>query len=80
MKVEGDYRILVITATWPGYWGRGETIAQAKKNCLKESGHTATYYKGKLIAYLAHKDVQMTELAGWRRPKDVPDPIRLGGV
>jgi hypothetical protein len=78
-KVEKPYRILVMTHSFPGYYAKGDTIAEAKKKCLYEAGDRAKY-KDLCVAYLAHPSVEITGMGGWRRPHNVPDPIRLGKV
>lgn len=79
-EAEGDYYIMVLTRSLPGYYGKAKTIDQAIKNCVEESGKNKTFWKGRLTAFLAHKDVTVTEMGGWRRPHNVPDPIRIGRV
>jgi len=78
-KVAKDYKILVLTHTFPGYYGRADTIREAKKNCLSEVGDKSKY-KDLCIAFLAHKDVEVTGMGAWRRPANIPDPVRLGKV
>lgn len=76
LEAEGDYYILVLTKSFPGSYGKAKTLKQAKKNCLFEHGSTDVT----CIGYLAHRDVEVTEMGGWCRPHNVPDPIRLGQV
>lgn len=75
-----EHKIIVMTATYPGYYGFGPDIKTAKRNCLKESGHTASYYKGKLVGYVAHKETVVTGLGDWQVPKDTFFPYRIGLV
>ena len=77
--VQKDFKILVMTQTFPGCYGRADTIAQARKNCLDETGN-AKAYKDKLIAFLVHKDTSITQLGGFQYPHNAPEPIRLGKV
>lgn len=77
--VQKDYKILVMTQTFPGYYGKADTIAQARKNCLGESGNSREY-KDKMIAWLVHKDTTITGLGGFQYPNKAPEPIRLGKV
>lgn len=77
--VQKDYKILVMTQTFPGYYGKADTIAQARKNCLAESGNNSGF-KDKLIAFLVHKDTSITQMGGFRYPNKAPAPVRLGKV
>ena len=78
-KVQKNYKILVMTQTFPGYYGKADTIAEAKKNCLSESGK-GTEYKDKLIGFLVHKDTTITQMGGFQHPNKAPAPIRLGKI
>ncbi len=61
-KLKG-YEYLCKTAGTPGYWGKGDTIEEAKRNCVRSGGRTYMGRRG-YIVYLCHPATRVDELDG----------------
>lgn len=73
-----ECKILVHSGGWPGYWGRGDTLDEAKENYRKEGGNVK-----KFVAVLVHPTTRLDQVSGdflWSGgPKHKPKEIlRVG--
>lgn len=74
-----ESRIVYMTARWPGSWGTGRTIEEARYNCRRNSGMTDAF--GARIVFLVPEGVESVWVDGmgqlcWRFPEGT-DPERL---
>lgn len=70
-----EERIVYMTARFPGYWGIGKTINEARENCYKEAGIIAY---GAHMVYLAPSGIDKLWVDGfgeivWSFPEGTPE-------
>jgi hypothetical protein len=72
-KVKDGYKIVAMTISWPGSWGAGDSIKDAKKRLRQEESLTGK----SVVYYLCHKDTSINDMGMFTHPEGSP-PICLG--
>lgn len=72
-KVQEGFKIIAMTRTWPGSWGKGDSIKDAKRRLRQEQRLTGI----PVIYYLVHEDTTIDGMCLFHHVPEHP-PICLG--